>query len=347
MSIRTQDQGAARGGAYPSRPTRRSSGDGAAVAEYGGGNGWDGGEVSREGGETRLARGLAWFSIGLGLAEVFAPEAVQRIAGIEDDHTALVRLMGVREIAAGIGIFSQRRPTGGVWSRVGGDAIDLAGLGMAFFSPTTNRARLTAATAAVVGVTALDVLCAQQLGRDPNETTESGEIRVREGCVVNRSREECYRFWHDFRNLPRFMRHLESVETTGDQRSRWVATGPAGSSVEWEAEVVEDRPNELIAWRSLEGADVDNQGYVRFADAPGGRGTVVEVEILYNPPGGVVGAGIARLFGEEPTQQVKDDLRRFKQVMEIGEVVVSDATVDGNGWSEQRPAQPLAEGEMQ
>jgi uncharacterized membrane protein len=142
------------------------------------------------------------------------------------------------------------------------------------------------------------------------------------------------------------MDHLESVEVTGDRRSRWVATAPAGATVEWEAEIVEDRPNELIAWRSLEGSDVDNAGSVQFRRAPGGRGTIVDVEIEYNPPAGVIGAGVARLFGEEPTQQVHEDLRRFKRLLETGEIVVSDATLYGIGLTEQRPGRPPSDEEI-
>jgi uncharacterized membrane protein len=124
-------------------------------------------------------------------------------------------------------------------------------------------------------------------------------------------------------------------------RSHWVAKGPAGTSVEWDAEITEDRPGERIAWRSVEGADVENSGAVSFEAAPGGRGTIVRVELEYNPPGGFLGAGLARLFGEEPGQQVDADLRRFKQVMETGEVVVSEGTVPGTGLMAQRPAQPV------
>ena len=108
------------------------------------------------------------------------------------------------------------------------------------------------------------------------------------------------------------------------------------------AEITEDRPNELIAWRSFEGADVDNSGSVRFEEAPGGRGTIVRVEVEYNPPAGLIGAAVARLFGEEPGQQIYDDLCCFKQVMETGEVIVSDGTAWDNGLLTQRPAQPLA-----
>ena len=156
---------------------------------------------------------------------------------------------------------------------------------------------------------------------------ERGAIPVNKSIVVNAEAEELYQFWHDFENLPRFMRHLESVTVLDGRRSHWKATGPAGTTVEWDAEIIDDRPNELIAWRSVEGADVANAGTVRFRPAPGGRGTEVTVELEYDPPGGVVGKTIAKLFREEPGQQVHDDLRAFKQVMEVGEVVLSDASL--------------------
>jgi uncharacterized membrane protein len=144
---------------------------------------------------------------------------------------------------------------------------------------------------------------------------------------VNRPVSEVYSFWHDFQNLPRFMTHLESVQVLGPRRSHWVAVGPAGIRVEWDAETVEDRPNELIAWRSLPGSDVETSGWVRFKPAPGNRGTEVVVEMRYDPPGGVIGATMAKLFGEAPEQIVTRDLIAFKNVMEVGEVVHSDASI--------------------
>ena len=149
-------------------------------------------------------------------------------------------------------------------------------------------------------------------------------LKVQKTVTVNRSPEECYRFWRDFENLPRFMRHLESVQVLDGNRSRWTARAPLGT-VSWDAAIINDVPDELIAWRSLEGADVDNAGSVRFRAVPGNRGTTVTVELNYEPPAGRLGVTIAKLFGEEPEQQVREDLRRFKQVMEAGEV----ATVQG------------------
>lgn len=145
-------------------------------------------------------------------------------------------------------------------------------------------------------------------------------IKVEKNVIIDRPAAELYRYWRDFENLPKFMDHLESVTVQNDKRSHWVAKAPAGTTVEWDAEIINEKENELIAWRSLEGADVDNAGSVRFEEATGGRGTVVKVSIEYNPPAGIIGSLVAKLFGEEPNQQVADDLRRFKQVMETGEI---------------------------
>jgi uncharacterized membrane protein len=141
--------------------------------------------------------------------------------------------------------------------------------------------------------------------------------------TINRSPQDLFNFWRNLENLPRFMRHLESVQNFG-QRSHWVARGPLGVRVEWDAEIYRERPNEMIAWRSLEGADVDNTGSVHFTPAPVGRGTEVRVVLKYDPPAGKAGAAVAKLFGKAPEQQIREDLRRFKQLMEAGEVPTTE-----------------------
>ena len=166
-----------------------------------------------------------------------------------------------------------------------------------------------------------------------------GEKHVVAKRHFDASPEEVYGFWRNFENLPRFMKHLESVQVISEKRSRWVATAPAGQTVEWEAEMTEDVPNETIAWRSVEGSDVHHEGRVRFLRAPRDLGTEIHVEMRYDPPGGAIGKTIAKLFIEEPSQQVAGDLRRFKQMMEVGEVVLSDATI-GQHRIRQRPGQP-------
>jgi uncharacterized membrane protein len=192
----------------------------------------------------------------------------------------------------------------------------------------------------VLAVTALDVMTAKQLSRQPStpvhEKMERGIVVTKRGVTVRRSPAECYAYWRDFENLPRFMRHLESVTVTGENRSHWVAKAPAGQTVEWDAETTEDVPDERIAWRSVEGSDVRNAGAVEFRAAPGGRGTEVRVTLEYEPPLGKLGSKVAMLWREEPGQQVHDDLRHFKQVMETGEIVLSDATKQRG----PHPAQP-------
>ena len=171
-------------------------------------------------------------------------------------------------------------------------------------------------------------------------------LHVTKRITINRPRAEVYRFWRDLENLPRFMQHLESVQVIGGKRSHWIAKAPVGK-VEWDAEIIAEGDNELIAWRSLEGSEVRTEGSVRFLDAPADRGTELSVELEYDAPGGSLGAAIAKLLGEEPAQQVRDDLRRFKQVMETGEVVRSDGSLEGagQGATKQRAAQ-APEGEV-
>jgi uncharacterized membrane protein len=291
----------------------------------------------------RLARALGWFSIGLGLAELATPRTVARMVGVSDNRSnrkALIAI-GIREIASGVGILTRPQLAGPVWTRVGGDVMDLALLGSAIKSENPNRGRLAAATATVIGVALVDVLAGRQLSRSPERGAATKPrargIRVTRVVTLNRSPDEVYRFWRNFQNLPRFMDHLESVQVLSEQRSHWKARAPAGASVEWDAEIVDDRPNELIAWRSLDGADLPNSGSVRFTLAPAG-GTEVRVELRYDPPGGAIGAATAKLFGEEPGQQVDRDLRRLKQVMETGEVVHSDASIHRG----PHPARPTA-----
>jgi uncharacterized membrane protein len=154
---------------------------------------------------------------------------------------------------------------------------------------------------------------------EPQDYFEHG-IHIEESFTVNKTPWELYQYWRNFENLPRIMSHLESVTVIDDKRSRWVAKAPAiaGGKVEWDAEIINDEPNALIAWRSLENADVDNAGSVRFVPAADAGGTEVKVVIDYIPPAGRVGKWVAKLFGEAPDQQIQDDLQKFKQVMENG-----------------------------
>jgi uncharacterized membrane protein len=157
---------------------------------------------------------------------------------------------------------------------------------------------------------------------------------VTRAITVGRPREAVYAFWRDFKNLPRFMRYLEIVDDLGSGRSHWVAKAPVGRKVEWDAEIVEDVPGERIAWHTVgQRDDITHNGSVSFRSAPGGRGTEVHVRLSYDPPGGKIGAMLAKMFGEEPGQQIADDLRRFKQVLETGEGVRLEPGTGGVGLS--------------
>jgi uncharacterized membrane protein len=154
----------------------------------------------------------------------------------------------------------------------------------------------------------------------PVASVERGAgIKIEKSIFVNRPREEMYRFWRNFENLPRFMDHLESVTILDVSRSHWVVRGPMGTRIEWDAEIHNEIPNELIAWRTLPGSEVNHAGSVHFEPDLPGPGTTVRVILRYEPPAGKPGAMVASLFGEEPAQQITDDLRRFKQVMEAGD----------------------------
>ncbi|HLL72413.1 MAG TPA: SRPBCC family protein [Pyrinomonadaceae bacterium] len=167
-------------------------------------------------------------------------------------------------------------------------------------------------------------------GDNPFVSVEGGRgVKVEKSVTINKSAAELYHFWLNFENLPRFMNHLEDVKVTGDGRSHWVAKGPAGMSVEWDAESYNLKENEMIAWRSLEGSQVANAGSVHFREAPEGRGTEVRVILKYDPPAGVLGSWVAKLFGEAPDQQIEEDLRRFKQLMEAGETATTTGQTSG------------------
>lgn len=167
--------------------------------------------------------------------------------------------------------------------------------------------------------------------------------------TIRKPPPDVYAFWRDLENLPTFMAHLEQVRVTGDRTSRWSASAPFGKDVEWDAEITHETPAERIAWRSIGEAAVVNAGTVWFLPAPDGVSTEVKVVLAYEIPGGAVGKAVAKYFGEEPHQQLDDDLRRFKQVMETGEVVRSDGAPWGKRARKefpQRPAQPLSDSEL-
>jgi uncharacterized membrane protein len=166
--------------------------------------------------------------------------------------------------------------------------------------------------------------------RGPATSVPAGHgVKVSESILIDRPAAELYCYWRNLDNVGRFMRHLEAVREEDGRRSHWVARGPVGLRFEWDAEIINDKENELIAWRSVDGSAVDTAGSVHFRELPHHRGTEVQVVLKYDPPAGKAGAALAWLFGQSPRQQIHEDLRRFKQVMETGEVATTEGQPRG------------------
>ncbi|HEY3929294.1 MAG TPA: SRPBCC family protein [Candidatus Koribacter sp.] len=146
------------------------------------------------------------------------------------------------------------------------------------------------------------------------------QVHVQKTFTIMKQVNEVYSFWHKFENLPHIMTHLENVRSIDNRYSHWKARGPMNMSIEWDAEIIDERENEFIVWRSCAGSDIENRGSVQFFSALNGEATEISVAIDYDPPAGKAGALFARVFGEDPEQQVREDLRAFKALMEAGEV---------------------------
>lgn len=292
-----------------------------------------------------LVRGLGWASALLGVPQVAAPAGFARALGVGDAprHRYATTAVGVRELAAATGLLTRPHPAW-LWGRVGGDLMDLTMLTRALKNHDGRGfGRTAAATATVLAITATDVYAAV------TRTRRSTPMQLTAATTVNRPPDEVYALWSDLGRLPDFMAHLDEVRVTGPRTSHWRAEAPFGKTVEWDAETTEDVAGRLIAWRSVEGADIDNSGEVSFVPAPGDRGTEIRVKLRYDLPAGPLGKAAARYFGEEPHQQLDDDLRRFKQIAETGEVVRSEGAPGGKrarGEFPQHPARPLTEDEL-
>jgi uncharacterized membrane protein len=262
-----------------------------------------------------LAWGLGWFSIGLGVAQLVAPRAISRLTGVPMP-AAFTRLCGAREIACGLGVLSQEQPATWVQARIAGDTLDLAALGAALVTgPRVSARRAAVTAAAMTAITALDVYCSRELTERRGRTFPR---HVRATVDVARTPEEVYAFWRNLENLPRVMPHLDSVQVLDEIHSHWVARGPAGMRVEWDSEIIDDEPDQRLAWRTVEGSQLYNAGSVELQSAGPGV-TRVNVELLYEPPGGTLGLAIAKLLGRDPEREVRADLRAFKQLLESGE----------------------------
>jgi uncharacterized membrane protein len=277
-----------------------------------------------------LAEGLGWFSVALGTAALLAPRSLGTLSGAGRGHRGLTRSVGVRELATGIGILAQRNPAPWLWSRVVGDVMDLAMLATAMRPGNPARGRAAASFAAVAGILAVDALAASQLTRYRGHPLISGvaaptDLYFETSIATTKSPEECYRFWRNVENLPRFMTNLESVKSMDERHFHWVAQ----NKMEWDCEITEDRPGSALGWRTLDGAQLPNAGSVIFEPAPNGRGSIVRLSLHYSPLGGRLTANLARLLRQDPQSQVHEDLRRFKQLLETGEIATTHGQPTG------------------
>jgi uncharacterized membrane protein len=295
--------------------------------------------------DDKLMRGLGWLSLGLSIPPLLMPKQFGKALSVGDAprhrNTALV--VGGQELAAAAGLLGQQSPTW-LWYRVGGDLLHIGMLGRALKNHDGGGLERTAAAfTAVLGITGVDVYAAVTRSR------RKVEMDTTATTTVGLPEQEVYGMWRHLDNLPKFMAHLEEVRLDGNGRSHWRAGAPFGRTVEWDAEITEDVPGQRIAWRSVGSADIYNEGSVQFVPAPGGRGTEVHVKLRYEMPGGKLGEAVARYFGEDPRQQLDDDLRRFKQVAETGEVMRSEGAPGGKRARRefpQHPARPLSRDEL-
>ena len=296
----------------------------------------------------RMARWLGWSSIGLGALELGAPRAVAVLtgAGRTLPGRLVLRACGARELLGGAGILARADASPWLWGRVAADLVDLGLLGTAVITRRRGgRVRLVVSATTVAGVMLLDAMVAARLSAVAGRMGVDGSLHARAAVTIGRPVEDVYELWRHVEDLPRALHHVRAVHAREEGRSHWVVRGPFGRNVEWDAEVTEVLSNRSIGWRSAQGAPVEHRGVVSFRPAPGGRGSELAVELWYAPPGGVAGAAVAAAFGEGAREQLRDDLARFKQFVETGDVARSEASPQGaviHQLFRQRPARPAA-----
>ncbi|MBS0419426.1 MAG: SRPBCC family protein [Proteobacteria bacterium] len=277
---------------------------------------------------SQAARNLGLLSLVLGAGALFMPGLLSRIGGLEQ-RRRLLPLVGMRELAAGVGLLSADNPRPWLWSRVVGDGMDLVVLASCLLSPRNPR-RLNAAvaTAVVAAITAIDV---RESLRSSDEKAPSAapDALVTASVIVGKSTQECYDFWRDPTNMTRISPIVESVTVVDNRTSRWCIRSPLGTRIEWDSKVTGDTPGERISWRSVDGGGLYHAGVIRFEEAVGGRGTLVTTSMHYRVPGGSAGVALAKLIGADPRKEVREDLRRFKQLLEAGEIPTTEGQPNG------------------
>ncbi len=262
----------------------------------------------------QVARGLGWFSIGLGMVEMFAPRALSRMIGVRY-HPVCMRAFGAREATAGIGILTHpNQPAGWLWARVGGDILDLAALGWAFNTNRRSTAKRMAAVAAVAGVTVLDIICAQGYTKIATDTGFESSV------TIGKSPKELYDLWREPQIMSQVMGNFAEVRKVDEEYMHWVIFGFIGRTFEFDAKSVEQRPGELIRWKSISGSVPPNGGEVWFRPAPGDRGTEVTLRFKLESSANTLHKAASTLMPSIPKMAIRKALMRFKSLAETGEI---------------------------
>ena len=271
---------------------------------------------------------LGWLSVALGLGGLLAPRTMARLSGLQG-REPLLAAVGARELVSGIGLLTRRDKVPWLWARVAGDALDLAILGLASWERDSAAAR-AASTAVVAAITAADVAAAVAHQSTNLQVSPTRDVYLERSIIVNKTPRECYDWWRDLRNMPRFTRNLQKVTPLDETHSHWVSREFAGTRVEWRSRINEDVPGERILWSATQDSSFAHAGSVTFAPATGGRGTLITASIHYHVPGGPIGAALARFLGPDPIGEVRENLRRFKQLLETGEIATTVGQPSGS-----------------
>lgn len=277
--------------------------------------------------DAKLVEGLGWFSLGLGTAQLVAPGTLNRMIGAPNDrHSRFVqRVVGIQELTAAAGILGFRRVPGWLWGRTAGDLLHLTMVGRTFDRVGARRGRLALTMASLAGTLAADAYASARTTSDPEEVRKELSTKATASVTVRTSIDEARARWREF-----------------EQRGEDVRLGPI--------EIIREEPDGSISWRTLDRAKAKAWGVLRFAEAPGDRGTELSLELEYEVPMGEVGAAVLKIAGDDPHQMAQDDLRRFKQLLETGEIARSDGAPMGHSarvQPKQRPAQPLEHANVQ
>ncbi|MBV8879867.1 MAG: SRPBCC domain-containing protein [Planctomycetaceae bacterium] len=270
--------------------------------------------------DRQLGLGLGLFSIGLGMAEIFAPRVVARMIGVRENRP-VIRAVGVREVVNGIGLLVAPNAPALRWARVAGDIMDLALLGSSFSRRSRDREKTATAAVAVLGVTAVDLAAGASGERSDGRSTKEGRGPIKAIVTVNQTPEVCYQAWSDPAVLERVVADIESIRPIGDGKTRWTMRCE-GETAEWDSEYTEQVPSERLAWKSHQGGKIKSRGIVTFDPAPGGRGTVVRLEMNTPNSGHLSG----KMFGKVKAQR---DLLRFKQYVELGFIPSNEGQPSG------------------